>query len=156
MISDRTTKIGIIKLVMQRAWRMAKDFEVDFLAPNTFLFSFKFEEDRNKVWLKRPWTVNGSHLLLKEWNSKKALNDIDFTRSTFWVRVQGLPLQYMNEEDIRRIGKLIGPVNEVQADIKVNHIGTRFMRFIVEVDVTKPILVGFFYKNICRGKMDAV
>lgn len=98
------------------------------------------------MWSKCPWTINGSHLVLKEWSLDKALNEIDFSQSSFWVRVQSLPLQYMSIVNLKRIGELIGLINEVQEDISTNLIRTRFIRFNVDVDVTMPILIGFFHR----------
>lgn len=51
----------------------------------------------------------------------------------------------MNEDNIRKIRQLISLVNELQAYIKLNHVGIRFMHFSVEVDISKPILISFFY-----------
>lgn len=83
VITNRVVKLGVIKLVLKRVWWMAKDFDVDFLTPNTFLFSFKLEDDHNRVWVKRPWMVNGGHLVIKKWSLDKVLNELDFTHSTF-------------------------------------------------------------------------
>lgn len=66
--------------------------------------------------------------------------------------MNGLPLRYINEENMRRIGSLIGIVNEVQGNVNLTHVGSSYMRFSVELDVTKPIPIGFFHKMNHGGR----
>lgn len=58
----------------------------------------------------------------------------------------------MNEENILKIGSVIGLVNEVHTDSNLNPSGTRFMWFNVEVDITKPIPIGFVHKTILEKR----
>lgn len=47
--------------------------------------------------------------------------------------MHGLPLQYTNQENMRRIKSLISSVNEVQGDISLNHIETRFIGLVLRL-----------------------
>lgn len=151
LVSNKTFKSGVVKLVLQRAWWHLKGFSVDSIAGNTFLFTFHSQQDRNRIWDRRPWTINGAHLVLKKWDPNLALEDIDFTFSSFWVQVHGLPLKYLNRTNVEKIGNLIGSVNKVQEEVKQNLAGLRFLRFNVELDTTKPISSGFFHKQGSGG-----
>lgn len=80
-----------------------------------------------------------------------ALKDIDFNFSTLWVHVHGLPPQYINKENVWKIARLVGRENFIMDGIEKTIVGTRYMRFSVEVDITKPLATSFFHKQGFRG-----
>lgn len=80
-----------------------------------------------------------------------ALKDIDFNFSTFWVHVHALPFQYINKENVEKIARLVGRVNFIEDDIEQSIVGTMYMRFSVEVDIIRPLVVGFFHKQRFGG-----
>ncbi|KAH7522393.1 hypothetical protein FEM48_Zijuj07G0133500 [Ziziphus jujuba var. spinosa] len=79
--------------------------------------------DRNRIWKKRPWSTNRSHLVLREWSAEVAVRDIDFNRSLFWVQIHGLPLQYMTRENAMKIGGLFKEVLQCEHSSRTNIIG---------------------------------
>lgn len=48
VIFYQSFRLGVIKLVLKRAWWMAKDFEIDFMTHNIFFFSFKSEKGKKE------------------------------------------------------------------------------------------------------------
>ncbi|KAH7532587.1 hypothetical protein FEM48_Zijuj04G0037200 [Ziziphus jujuba var. spinosa] len=66
--------------------------------------------DRDRVWNRSPWTINGAHLALKAWRPEMLIRDFDFSHSTFWIQIRGLPLQYMSKENGLKIGGLFKEV----------------------------------------------
>ena len=77
---------------------------------NIFLFTFDYEADRSLAFDRRPWTIRGAHLVLKVWFPDLALSEIDFSRSTFWSQIPGLPLAQYNKENVELIGSKAGVV----------------------------------------------
>uniref|UniRef100_A0A2N9HH03 Reverse transcriptase domain-containing protein n=1 Tax=Fagus sylvatica TaxID=28930 RepID=A0A2N9HH03_FAGSY len=60
-----------------------------------------------------PWTLRGAHLILKFWEPNLNWNEIDFSKSTFWIQVHGLPSLWQNKPNLTRIGNKVGTVIEV-------------------------------------------
>lgn len=80
-------------------------------------FTFKYIKDKDRIWECQPWTIKGAHFVLKLWDLNLALEEIDFMWSTFWVQVYGLSLKFMNKHNAKKVGSLIGRVNQVQEDV---------------------------------------
>ncbi|XP_060673266.1 uncharacterized protein LOC132803771 [Ziziphus jujuba] len=106
IISEKTIKRKTVQMITRRIWFTHEPAMVDQLSHKTFLFSFKRTADRARVWNRRPWTINGAHLALKEWDPVMSVQDFDFSSSTFWVQIHGLPLQYLNKDNAIKIGGL--------------------------------------------------
>lgn len=83
------------------------------------------------------------HVILKEWSHMVPIEKISFRRSTFVVRVHGLPPVFLHEGTARQLGNLIGELDEASLSKKVV-ISERFLRFRVEVLVEQPLPAGFF------------
>lgn len=93
-------------MVIRRIWFIKEIPKVEEVSHNTFLFAFRSESDRNKVWQRRPWTLNKSHIMLCEWKLKDALDEISFDGTTFWVQIKALPFQFMTKKNAEMIGNL--------------------------------------------------
>ena len=68
LISSKSLSLPIIKDVVTKVWHPTYPLEVSKLDNNVFLFKFHHEADAQKTLLKRPWSIRGRHLILKEWN----------------------------------------------------------------------------------------
>lgn len=58
---------------------------------------------RNRIWNRLPLSVNGAHLLLKEWSLSATFRDLDFNLFAFWVQIHGLPLCFMTKANAEKI-----------------------------------------------------
>lgn len=52
---------------------------------NIFRFSFEKKEDKDFVFKNRPWSMDGAHLILKEWKSTITLLAVKFDTPTFFI-----------------------------------------------------------------------
>lgn len=102
-------------------------------------------------WQRRPWTVNKSHLLLREWKTDIALKEMCFETTTFWVQIKALPLQFMTKKNAEMIGNLFSKLLRYESFTRTNIIGTKYLRMQVEIEVSKPLSVGFFH-NMGKGE----
>jgi hypothetical protein len=71
------------------------------------------------------------------------LNDFNFSTSDLWVQVHGLPLDGQNPVNTKKIGRMLS--KEIEADLVESSMGMwkRFIRIRVELDVSRPLLIGF-------------
>lgn len=102
-----------------------------------------------KIWIRcsdRPWSLNGAHLILKEWPSELSLSEIDFETSTFYMQIHGLPPMYLHDGTARMIGGKVGFIHPslINRRCVVAH---RFLRFRVEIAIKKPLPAGFFLEK---------
>lgn len=143
--SNKSVSKNVVVMILRRIWFTEEHIKIEQLGNNFFLFSFKNEQDRNRVWMWRPWSVNGTHLLLREWNSNLALSNIDFNLSSFWVQIHGLPMRFMTKQNAIRIRGLFPKVLQWKSPTRTNIMGFKYIRMEVEIDVQKPISSGFHH-----------
>ncbi|KAH7529009.1 hypothetical protein FEM48_Zijuj05G0138200 [Ziziphus jujuba var. spinosa] len=103
----------------------------------------KSASDKNRIWNKRPWSIDGAHLIMKEWKLKLTFDDLNFNLSTFWVQIHGLPLQFLTKENAMKIEGLFHKVLNCECTSRTNLIGLKYMRIQVEVDISEPLPIGF-------------
>lgn len=151
LISECVLKNITVQMIVKRIWVTQEPIHVDQIGPNMFLFYFKRVSDRDRFWNRRPWTINGDHLALKEWSPEMSLKDFNSSHSTFWIQIHGLPLQFMTKENGYKIGGLFTKVVRCEDCSRKSLLGMKFLRLQVELDTSKPLPTGFFQK-IGKGK----
>jgi hypothetical protein len=92
VLTSRYFSKVVVKEIIAKAWNMVNEVDVAPVDKNVFLFSFKHEVD----WNRRPWCFKGEHLILKQYKSEWSLNEVDFSKTDFWVQIHGLPLNRQN------------------------------------------------------------
>lgn len=132
IISGNPFKSVIVHMIVRRIWFTQEPITMDQISLNTFIFSFKCVADRDRVWNRSPWTINGAHLALKAWRPEMSIRDFDFSHSTFWIQIRGLPLQYMSKENGLKIGGLFKEVLKCEDNTWKNFLGMKYLCVQVE------------------------
>nr|POE97432.1 hypothetical protein CFP56_05427 [Quercus suber] len=65
---------------------------------------------------RRPWSIKGGHLVLKEWNPSLAWQEINFKSSVLWVQVHGLPELWGSTNNLRLLSEKARKVVELRAE----------------------------------------
>ncbi|KAF3440719.1 hypothetical protein FNV43_RR19005 [Rhamnella rubrinervis] len=91
-----------------KIWNLKGKIKVEVVEENIFKFVFAEIREKEDVFRRRPWSFNGSLLILKEWSSGLQLREIVFNTSTFTVQIHGLPPRFFNLENAEKIGNMIG------------------------------------------------
>ncbi|KAI7997134.1 hypothetical protein LOK49_LG10G00465 [Camellia lanceoleosa] len=126
--------------ILLATWKSRTGVVVTPWKENIFLFQFKDLEDRSRVLQETPWSVMGHLLVLMPLSLGKAIDELDFRWTPFWVQVHGLPLAEMTRAHEEVIGSRIGRLVEVEAPSEGLLIHHSFLRLRVKMDVTKPLL----------------
>ncbi|PON38183.1 hypothetical protein PanWU01x14_314760 [Parasponia andersonii] len=100
---------------------------------NKFGFIFPSTVDKKRVLERGPWAINGDHLVLINTPPNISLHEIDFSTTTFWVRILGLPRELISDKNARKIAtKLVKAV-----DVDKNSLGifseAGFMQIRVDI-----------------------
>lgn len=143
VISGKLVNRNVVQMIIRRVWFTNELVDIEQVEPNLFVFSFKNSYDRNRIWNRRPWSVNGAHLLLKEWSPTVPFQDLEFHKSAFWVQIHGLTLCFMTKVNAEKIGGIFPTVLSSEISSRTNFTGKRYMCIQVEVDLRQPIPSGF-------------
>ena len=144
IISSRSFSTVVIKDIIQRAWNSSREVTITKMGKNIFLFSFGTVTELENIFQRRPWTLRGAHLVLKKWSPDLLWQEVDFSRSTFWVQIHGLPGLWQKPEHLRCIGSEVGEVLASESDIGVSLPWKKFYRLRIDVDISKPLKPGVF------------
>ncbi|KAK7843636.1 hypothetical protein CFP56_012078 [Quercus suber] len=105
LIARTKNSIATILEVVNRAWRLAFQIQVSCLNNNTFMFHFQHKVDMANAYRRRPWSIRGGHLVLKQWLLALTWQEIPFITSTMWVQVHGLPELWKSLDNLRKLGE---------------------------------------------------
>lgn len=92
----------------------------------------------------RPWSLNGSHLVLKLWHKDERLVEISFDKSSFFIQVHGLPPRQLVESNARKIGSMVGDWIVFEGQLIV---AQRYLWFRADVPILKPFPIGFLQEK---------
>ena len=140
IISSRGFNSTAIQEITTKAWNPKGAFKVSGVARNVFVFAFEQGPDLKMAFNKRPWTIKGAHLILKEWNPELSWEEVDFSRSSFWVQAHGLPSSWKNQECLAKVGNETGIFKETDHTRDTTFHWRRFSRIRVDIDIQKALL----------------
>ena len=144
IISPKNIGLNTVKDITIKAWKPVFLMEVKRLSKEVFMFIFHHEADLHKVFMKRPWSIRGGHLVIKRWSSDQTWQEVDFSTSSIWVQIHGLSMLWRTKENLRKIGAKVGSVLEVDLIGDANGLWKKFLRARVEVDLSNPLILGIF------------
>ncbi|KAL5756956.1 hypothetical protein ACOSQ2_021702 [Xanthoceras sorbifolium] len=128
-----------------RIWSTVKDFEVESVGINLFVFQFKCPWDRKRILKGGPWAFDRNLLAWKEASGIGRISDVNFNLTPFWIQLHNLPLACMCRDVGLMLGGLIGKMIKIDGGSSGSCLG-KFIRVRVMLDVSKPLLRGFRVK----------
>ena len=147
LLTTKNTSPNMVKEITQKAWKPAFPMGVKKLSQNIFMFSFSHEADLHKVYNKRPWSIRGGHLILKQWSSDLTWQEVEFSSSALWIQIHGLPSLWRTEENIKKIGSKAGSVIDVDLIGDPGGAWKKFIKVRAEVNIANPLFLGIFLRK---------
>ena len=77
-------------------WRSRNGIKIQNMGNNTMLFVFNNKAEADKVIFSKPWSFDKHLIIMQSYDKCKALMELTFDRTTFWVQVHGIPIRFMN------------------------------------------------------------
>lgn len=130
--------------MIMKSWGNPEGLEIIDFGKNTFLFNFKDFKTSQRIYDEGPWNILGSLLCLRRWVPEFTVFEIPFVQCPFWIQIHGVPLEGISKENATKIGSKLGEVLDVEEPIAEKRITRDFMRVRVSIDITKPLVTGFW------------
>lgn len=80
----------------------------------------------------------GHTMVLRKWDSSKALEEIDFSFTPFWVQVHGLLLGLLNVKSGEKIAPLLGELVRIEDPEKEGRIA-KCLRIRIWLNLNNPL-----------------
>jgi hypothetical protein len=141
LLADRMVGKGVIRPPLIRAWQPTGNVTFKTLGKNLFLIEFEHEWDKIRIMEGRPWTFDRDLLSLADFDGITPVEELEFEKAAFWVRMYKLPLACMSKAIGHRIGATVGEVLEVEVDDEGVGWG-EYLRLRIVLDLTKPLSRG--------------
>ncbi|KAL5748488.1 hypothetical protein ACOSP7_025530 [Xanthoceras sorbifolium] len=145
IFANREVNRQAFKGAIVKIWSTVKDFEVESVSINLFVFQFKCPWDRKRILEGGHWAFDRNLLALKEASGVGRISDVNFNLTPFWIQLHNLPLACMCREVGLMLGGLIGKMIEIDGGSSGSCLG-KFIRVRVMLDVSKPLLRGLRVK----------
>jgi hypothetical protein len=145
LLSERTITKEVLKTPMVRAWKLSGSVSFRTLGPNLFIVEFEKWWDKDRTLEGRPWTFDGDLFSLVDYDGLTQMEDLEFEKAAFWVRMYKLPLACMGKEVGLQVGSTVGEVEEI--DVLDDGVGWgEYLRVKIRIDLTKPLARGRIIK----------
>ncbi|XP_024016537.1 uncharacterized protein LOC112089906 [Eutrema salsugineum] len=132
----RRQNLRSIIAVLPRTWGHAGLVHGRIIEGGRFQFVFPTEEAMANVLRRGPWAFSDRMLVLQRWTPQ--LNPVMMNFIPFWIQIRGIPLQFMNENVVRHIGRAMGMVLEVDYDAEAA-ARVEFACVCLNWDITQPL-----------------
>ncbi|XP_019159673.1 PREDICTED: uncharacterized protein LOC109156274 [Ipomoea nil] len=141
-VLGRTVGYSYLLQRLQHMWKPESTFDLIALAQDYYIAKFQLLADYDAAKFGGPWIILGHYLVVQEWEPNFIPSKNKTKKLLVWVRFPELPIEYFDEEFLKKIGKTIGRPVKIDTTTSLASIG-KFARVCVEIDITKSLLSKF-------------
>lgn len=69
----------MVQSIIRIVWFTEERVKVEQIQPNVFIFCFKTVADKDRIWRKKPWSIDGAHIVLRKWKPNLLLKILTST-----------------------------------------------------------------------------
>lgn len=113
LLTERSISKEILQTPMIRAWRPMGRVSFKTLGTNLFLVEFENWWDKDITLEGRPWTFDGNLFWVLDFDGMTPIEELEFAKAAFWVRMYKLPLACMGKEVGYQVGATVGEVEDM-------------------------------------------
>ena len=141
LLTERFINKEVLKIPMIQAWKPIGSVSFKQLGPNLFLIDFENWWDKDRILEGKSWTFDGDLFSIVDFNGLMPIEEVEFGKVAFWVRMYKLPLACMGREVGMQVGSTVGEVEDI--DILDDGVGWgEYLRVKIRIDLSKPLARG--------------
>lgn len=137
LIADIEPGAGGVKATLLGLWKNIGQIRIVRAKKNVYSISVGSEKLARRLIDGSPWNVKGYCFSLRNWPLHLSIDDIEPTRSIYWIQAHGIPREMLSVSNGRKLGALLGSLLEVEDPAKVGNRG--FLRLRIDIDASKPL-----------------
>lgn len=135
---------------LAQKWAPKDEWQLIDLENSYFIVRFKSEEDRDFALTGGPWIIAGKYLVVQQWHLDFDAKTTKIRLMAVWIRISGLPMQYMDENALTVARDFPGKTYKVDVNSAIQVRG-RYARLCVKVDLDKPLRTFLrFGQKVCK------
>ncbi|XP_073049661.1 uncharacterized protein [Primulina eburnea] len=138
VLSPKMINSAAFKQQMPRILQTIKHVEIGALGDNILVFDFSSISDHRRALHGGPWNFFRDLIIFEEPRGAQNPRDMSFNKISFCVQCYNLPLICMHRDVLRKVGSLIGEVEEIDTN-EYGYAMGRAARMRVCIDVNKPL-----------------
>jgi hypothetical protein len=120
--------------------------EIVDVSNDFFMVKFDVREDREKVIGEGPWMIFDHYLAVRAWTPDFDPEEVSIDRTSVWVRIPGLGMEYYDESVLLALGTAIG--KPVKVDFRtIDASRERFARICIEIDLNLPVVGQIWFRD---------
>lgn len=100
---DKVLNRGAVKNILAKGWGEPEGLKITAMGPNIFMFIFKYTRQAHDILKKGPWYVMNHIISLQYWIPEASVYEVDFSRVSFWIQMQGMLLGSLTTNNVVKI-----------------------------------------------------
>uniref|UniRef100_A0A803MUJ5 DUF4283 domain-containing protein n=1 Tax=Chenopodium quinoa TaxID=63459 RepID=A0A803MUJ5_CHEQI len=140
LMDYRTLSPNTIRDFINQRWRTRGYIEV-FKMNDLYVFKCTNDEDRQDLLYKTKACFDGALMVFAPWWPNQVPHTVRFKKAKFWVRICGLPCEYLNSHMAETVGELLGM--PFQIDFEPQFVPRNdYLRIEVLLNLGEPLVPG--------------
>lgn len=141
LFANKPQRKGAIWHVLTSSWEKFGKVSIDIRDDHLVTIVVASERAAHRIMEACPWSVKGFSFMVYPWLPGMTMEEVNKKTIPFWIQAKGLAVEQITSTNACFIGSQVGKVLEFEDP---DEIFRSFTRVKVEVDISKPLLDGFW------------
>uniref|UniRef100_A0A2C9U2F4 DUF4283 domain-containing protein n=1 Tax=Manihot esculenta TaxID=3983 RepID=A0A2C9U2F4_MANES len=138
----KSADISVMLSLANGLWGKEGRIEVTKTENDLYIFKFPNERTRDFVLESGPWYVANNPLVMRRWQPRMKLLELNKSRIPVWIKLTGIPMEYMTMQGLSYIASALGkPLNVDRATASVSAIAKVCVEVSIEDKMMENITV---------------
>ncbi|KAK0574080.1 hypothetical protein LWI29_017932 [Acer saccharum] len=136
-VMGRNHTLNFMHAKLRQKWQLIGHWQLTDLEEGYFMVTFQMLDDLEYVLTEGPWVIANQYIVVQKWRPNFVPGEDAIQKMLVWVRLSKLPMECIDVDLLRNIGRMLGTTIKVDPITK-SQARDRYARICVEIDITKP------------------